>query len=161
VTPSLKFQLYQLHKSIGITVLLLALLRLGWRLTHPAPLLPEDMPRSEKLVAHITHWLLYVLQIAVPMAGWALVSVSVLGIPTVLYGAVLWPHLPFLSSIENKAPVEALLATAHTWLAYAFICVVGAHIAAALRHHIIIRDDILTRIVPGLRPRAPKSGTDL
>lgn len=158
--PLVKFQLYQLHKSVGITVLLLAVLRLGWRLTHAAPPLPEEMPRHETLAAHVSHWLLYVLQFAVPMAGWALVSVSVLGIPTILYGTVLWPHLPILSSIANKAPVEAFFATTHAWLAYALVFVIVAHTAAALRHHIIIRDDILTRMVPGLRPRTLKSRID-
>lgn len=158
LAPLQKFKLYQLHKSVGVTVLLLAFLRLGWRLTHAAPRLPATMSLRDALAARAAHWLLYVLQFAVPLAGWALVSVSVLGIPTLLYGVVPWPHLPFLTTIADKAPVEAVVETMHAWLAYSLVAVVVAHAAAALRHHLIIRDDILTRMVPFLRPRTPTSG---
>jgi cytochrome b561 len=142
-----KFQLYQLHKSIGITVLLAVLLRIVWRLTHKPPPLPA-MPPLEKAAAEGTHVLLYLLMLTIPLAGWALVSVARLNLPTVLYGVVPWPHLPILSDIANKAPVEALMKFVHGKLAWVLIAVIVLHAAAALRHHFILRDDILRRMLP-------------
>jgi cytochrome b561 len=145
--PMLKFQLYQLHKSIGITVLLAVLLRVIWRLTHKPPPLPE-MPPIEKAAAKATHGLLYLLMLGIPLTGWALVSVSVLNLPTVLYGVMPWPHLPILSEITNKAPVEAVMKFIHGKLAWVLIALIVLHAGAALRHHFILRDGILRRMLP-------------
>jgi cytochrome b561 len=149
--PMQTFQLYQLHKSIGITVLLAAFLRLAWRLSHRSPALPETMPAFEKAAAAGGHLMLYALMFALPLTGWALVSVSVLNIPTVLYGILPWPDLPLLPSLDDKAPVEDLLKLVHAYGAYALIALVAVHTAAALRPHFIIRDDVLRRILPHLR----------
>ncbi|PTD16787.1 cytochrome b [Sphingomonas fennica] len=151
-----KFKVYQLHKSIGITVLLLAVLRLGWRIWHPAPALPATMSRNERLLAHAGHWVLYLLQFAVPLLGWAVVSAAVLNIPTLLYGVVPWPHLPLLSTIANRAQVEPALATTHALMAYGLVLIVVGHVAAALRHHLVLKDDVLARMIPGLRQRPGK-----
>jgi cytochrome b561 len=156
--PMQLFQLYQLHKSIGITVLLAAFLRLAWRLSHRSPALPETMPAFEKAAAAGGHFTLYSLMFALPLTGWALVSVSVLNIPTVLYDILPWPDLPFLPSLDDKAPVEHLLKLVHAYGAYALIALVAVHTAASLRHHFIIRDDVLRRMLPtsfGYRPLRP------
>jgi cytochrome b561 len=145
--PMLKFQLYQLHKSIGITVLLAVLLRILWRLTHKPPPLP-DMPPIEKAAAEGTHLLLYLLMLGIPLTGWALASVSVFNLPTVLYGVMPWPHLPVLSEITNKAPVEAVMKFIHGKLAWVLTALIVLHVGAALRHHLILRDGILRRMVP-------------
>ena len=100
LAPMAKFQLYQLHKSIGITVLLAVLLRLLWRLTHRPPPLPA-MPPLEKAAAEGTHRLLYLLMLVIPLSGWALVSVSPFNLPTVLYGVVPWPHLPVFPDLTD------------------------------------------------------------
>ena len=76
-----KFFYFQLHKSIGITILLLSLMRLGWRLTHTAPPLPASMPMWEQRAAHIGHVLLYVVMIGMPLSGWAMVSAESRNIP--------------------------------------------------------------------------------
>jgi cytochrome b561 len=149
--PMQLFQLYQLHKSIGITVLLAAFLRLAWRLSHRSPDLPEAMPAVEKAAAAGGHLLLYALMFALPLTGWALVSVSVLNIPTVLYGILPWPDLPLLPALDNKAPAEALLKLVHAYGAYALLALVAVHTAAGLRHHFIIRDDVLRRMLPHRR----------
>jgi cytochrome b561 len=149
--PMRLFQMYQMHKSIGITVLLSAFLRLAWRLSHRAPDLPEAMSAVEKTAATAGHFLLYAFMFALPLTGWALVSASVLNIPTVLYGIVPWPDLPFLASLDDKAPAEALLKLVHAYGAYALIGLVAVHTAAALRHHFIIRDDVLSRMLPHVR----------
>lgn len=149
--PMRLFQLYQLHKSIGITVFLAAFLRLAWRLSHRPPDLPEAMPAIEKAAAAGGHLLLYAFLFAQPLTGWALVSASVLNVPTVLYGIVPWPDLPLLPALDDKAPVEALLKLVHAYGAYALIALVAVHTAAALRHHFIIRDDVLRRMLPHRR----------
>ncbi len=102
LAPMLKFQLYQLHKSIGITVLLAVLLRILWRFFHRPPALP-DLPRLEKAAAEGMHTLLYLLMVMLPLTGWALVSVSPFNLPTVLYGLVPWPHLPRPVSAQGQA----------------------------------------------------------
>jgi cytochrome b561 len=152
--PMKLFQLYQLHKSIGITILLAAVLRLIWRLAHRPPELPSSMPPIARRMAESSHLSLYVLLLALPLTGWALVSASVLDIPTVLYGFVPWPHLPILSTLDNKKPVEDALKLVHAYGAWALIALVAGHAGAALHHHFIAGDDVLRRILPGGRNRS-------
>jgi cytochrome b561 len=128
------FQLYQLHKSIGVVILWLIVLRIVWRLTHRAPLLPDSMPPLEREAAHLGHRALYALMLVIPLLGWAVVSAATLNIPTVLFGVLPWPHIPFLEHLSDKAPVEKALELAHAWGAYLLIVLVLGHIAAALRH---------------------------
>ena len=119
LTPgsSLQFEVYQLHKSVGITVLVLSLLRLAWRLFNPAPPLPTNLQPWEKGLARFTHIGFYVLMIALPLSGWMMVSASVWNIPTVIFGAFTLPHLPVLGTLENKKPVEDALKEVHEALA--------------------------------------------
>ncbi len=112
------------------------------------------MPPAERKAAEATHLLLYAALFVLPLTGWALVSAAVLNIPTVLYGIIPWPHLPILSTLHHKAPVEHVLTRTHAYLAWALIALVTLHAAAALRHHFLLHDDILTRILPGRSPRA-------
>ncbi|ACI51937.1 cytochrome B561 [Gluconacetobacter diazotrophicus PA1 5] len=157
--PMQVFKLYQLHKSIGVTVMLAVVLRILWRLFHTPPALPATLPEIERKAAHGTHGLLYGLQILLPLSGWALVSASVFNIPTVLYGVVPWPHLPVLASLHDKAPVEAALKTLHHWSAWILTAVIALHVAAALRHHVILKDGVLRQMLPtrhdAARPSQP------
>jgi cytochrome b561 len=133
--PKLRvFQLYQLHKSIGVVILLLAAVRLAWRLTHRAPPLPAAMPALERKAAPAGHVLLYLFLLGLPLSGWALASASPLNIPTVIFGLWSWPHIPFLADLPDKAPVAAALKLVHAYGAYALIAVLLGHIGAALRH---------------------------
>jgi len=145
------FALYQLHKSLGITVLLLTVARLVWRLTHPAPPLPESMSLWERRAAQTVHAAFYVLLLLIPLVGWALVSSSPLNIPTVLFGAIPWPHLPVLPDLPYKKEVEAVLKDVHGALAYGAAVLMVLHIGAALKHHFITRDNILARMIPILK----------
>ncbi|GAN69662.1 cytochrome b [Acetobacter orleanensis] len=142
------FQLYQLHKSIGITVMFLIALRVGWRFAHSAPALPADMPPLEKKGAHLAHLALYGLQVLLPLSGWAMVSVSVLGIPTVLFGTVPWPDLPVLSTLSDKAPVETALKVVHHWASWGLLGLIILHVAAALRHRFVLHDHVLHQMLP-------------
>jgi cytochrome b561 len=145
---SLKFSLFQLHKSIGITILLLSLIRLGWRLTHTAPPLPTGMPLWEKAAAHITHTLFYILIIGMPLTGWIMVSSSTRGIPTMLYGLVQLPNLPYFSTLPNKGDVGHSFGWLHGNLAFLLAGLIVLHIGAAWKHHLFNRDDVLTRMAP-------------
>lgn len=145
-----KFQRYQLHKSLGMTVMVLAVLRIIWRFVHPAPPLPSHMRVWEKGVAHITHFVLYVMMLLIPFTGWALVSSSPKKIPTVLYGLVELPHLPFFESLAEDArkAVSHNIAETHGLLAYVLLVLVGAHVLAAIRHHWLIKDETIMRMSP-------------
>lgn len=147
-----KFKLYQLHKSVGITVLALAVVRLGWRALHRPPALPATMPRLERTMAAASHHLLYLLMIGLPLAGWALVSVSPLKIPTILYGLVQWPDLPIVGSAAAKARWATIFDAVHSYGAWALAGLILLHAAAALRHHFISRDDVLSRMLPFGKP---------
>jgi cytochrome b561 len=147
------FKLYQLHKSIGITVLVLAVLRVLWRFTHRPPPLPREMPAAEKGAAHGLHWLLYLFMIGMPIVGWAVVSSSPFNLPTVLYGLVPWPDLPILPTLARKAEVSHVLAWVHAYGSWALIALLAVHIGAGLRHHFIKRDATLARMIPGLSAR--------
>lgn len=138
-----KFELYQLHKSLGFTILTLALLRLLWRLVNTAPELPETLAGWEKRLAHATHWGLYALFLVLPLTGWLMVSTSPIQVPTVVFGLVPVPHL--------TGPDEALFEvtqTTHRWLAWGFGVLLLLHIAAALKHHLVLKDQVLARMLP-------------
>lgn len=146
-TPD-KFALFQWHKSIGITILLLSLFRLVWRLTHKPPPLPTGMADWEKFAAHATHVLFYVLIIGIPLTGWIIVSASPMNIPTILYGIVPWPHLPIIPDLENKKEIGHTVGELHGLLAYVIAGLLVLHVGAAWKHHLFNRDDILLRMAP-------------
>lgn len=159
LAPMRRFQLYQWHKSIGITVLLLSLVRIAWRLFHPAPPPPGAMPRIERRAASAAHGLLYLLLIGMPLTGWAVVSASPFNLPTLLYGTIPWPHLPVVSTLADKAGAEKALALVHASGAWLLIGLLALHVGAALRHHLILRDDTLRRMLPSVaRTRRDRAG---
>lgn len=125
-----------IHKPLGAAIFILALIRLGFRLRHPAPPLPGDMPAPMKLVAHASHWLLYALMLAMPIVGWAMLSAG--GYPISLGGPL---HLPPLLSPNFAA--FAWLREGHRFLAYLLFVTVLGHMGAALYHGLIRRDGVL------------------
>lgn len=148
-----QFGMFQLHKSIGITVLVLSVARLAWRLLNPPPPSVAPMKPWEHRVASVTHWLFYVMMICMPLTGWAMVSVSPYNIPTLLWKTIPWPHLGFLHAMDmaGKAQVEAVSGNIHLYLALGGAALIALHVAAALKHHFVARDGVLGRMVPGLR----------
>jgi cytochrome b561 len=146
-----KFMIVQLHKSIGLTVLLLSVLRLAWRLMNPAPALPRSMHPAMKLAARATHYLFYALIIFIPLTGWIMVSASPLGNGTSFFGLFVLPNLPFFAgqTREQLHPVHELWESFHVYLAWSAIVLVPIHVAAALFHHFLLRDDVLKRMLPG------------
>lgn len=146
LTDDLKtlFTLFQGHKSLGLLVLALAILRLGWRWLNPSPPLPDTLKPWERTAARATHLALYALLLAQPLVGWLMVSASPLEVPTIWFGLVDVPHL-----IGPDKATEGLMKRLHWIFAWALIALIALHIAAALKHHLILRDDVLRRMLPG------------
>ncbi|QID17983.1 cytochrome b [Nitrogeniibacter mangrovi] len=136
-----KLKLYSWHKWAGVTLFALAAFRLGWRLTHPAPALPDTMPPRLRQAAHVAHGLLYALMFAIPIVGWLMSSAK--GFQTVWFGVLPLPDL----LDKNKALGDAL-AEVHETLAFILLGLVVVHAAAALKHHFIDRDTVLSRMLP-------------
>ncbi len=154
-TP-LGFALTQLHKSVGITVLLLSLARLAWRLANPPPPEPAGLAVWERTLAKAVHVLLYAIMIGMPITGWIMVSASRIQIPTLLYGVIPWPHLPIADlPAAAKAPWRSFGHESHEWLSYGAYALVALHVAGALKHQLFDRNmPVLARMAPGAKPRA-------
>ena len=148
-----QFDMFQLHKSVGITVLVLSIVRLVWRMLNPVPPLPAGKKGWEVAAAHVTHWAFYGLMIGLPLTGWAVVSVSPWNIPTLLWHTIPWPHIGLLHDlpINAKQAVEKVGGSIHMYFAFGGTALIVMHIGAALKHQFISRDGVLGRMVPGLR----------
>lgn len=146
VSPE-KFKLYALHKSFGITVLVLMLLRFAWRGVDPRPKDVAGMAPIVAFAAHAVHRLLYVALIAMPISGWVYNSAS--NFPLQWFG---WINLPAIVSADKD--LKHLAHEFHEYLAWIIIALLLAHIVGALKHHLIDRDDTLRRMLPFARPRA-------
>jgi cytochrome b561/polyisoprenoid-binding protein YceI len=134
------FAAYQLHKSVGIAILLLTLVRLAWRLVKRPP--PPVERGLAGIAAKAVHAGFYGVLIFGPLTGWVLVSTAPVEVPTVLFGVLPWPHLPLPSDI-HPASEEA-----HELLSWFAIGLFGLHVAGALRHHFILQHRLLERIAP-------------
>ncbi len=141
------------HKSIGITVLGLAILRLLWRLTHPAPPFPASYRRWERLAAHAAHIVLYVLIFCLPLSGWIHDSAwkGAAAHPLTLYGIIPWFRIGAIAhqDPDTKEAIHSLFSQIHTSLAYVLYAMVVLHIAGALKHQFIDRQPELQRMLPG------------
>lgn len=136
----LKLQLYSYHKWIGITVLTLAVLRVLWRATHTPPPLPDTIARWQRIASGVLHQSLYLLLFAVPMSGWLMSSAK--GFKTVWLGVVPLPDL-----IGKNKELGRVLENVHQSLNYLLLLLVVAHIAAALKHKYLDRDEVMARML--------------
>jgi cytochrome b561 len=138
------------HESIGLTVLVLSILRLCWRLMNPIPKLPADFSRGKRILARGTHYALYALMILVPFIGWELASIPAR--PLMLFGAIPWPKIFYIVdlSADAKKMAAGIIAPSHVILAFLLFALAVGHLCAALFYHYMIRkDQILQRMVPG------------
>ncbi len=133
-----KLKLFSYHKWIGITVLLSAVGRLAWLLTHPAPVM-LNMPQWQEILAHAIHRLLYLLLFAIPLSGWLMSSAK--GFQTVYFGVLPLPDL-----IGKDKGLGELLQSVHQVLSFTLLGLLAAHVAGALKHHFVERDDTLRRM---------------
>ena len=137
-----------LHKSVGLSILVLTLARLAWRIANPAIPLPAATPRWQKLAARGTHVLFYVFLVAMPLVGWAASSAA--GRDIVWFGLFEWPLLPIGGGRETAGS----LMEAHETAGKLLIALVVLHVLGALKHHFVDRDNVLHRMIP-LIPRRP------
>lgn len=136
-----KLKLYSWHKWAGVTVFLLTLVRLAWRATHQPPLMPWQMSKLQQIAAHVGHVGLYLLMLAVPLSGWLMSSAK--GFQTVWFGV-----LPIPDLLPKNKELGDLLLSIHQGLNLLLVVLLLTHIAAALKHHFIDRDDVLIRMLP-------------
>jgi cytochrome b561 len=135
------------HKTIGITILLLSLARLGWRLAHPVPPLPSGMKPWEALAARFTHVAFYAIMIGMPIGGYVAASAYGDEFPIALFNAVDLPKLP----VPQTESFQELSGSLHGSGGWAILILLAIHAGAALKHHFIDRDDVLARMIPILR----------
>jgi cytochrome b561 len=134
------------HKSVGITIFGLAVLRLAWRLMNPTPPLPNTLKPYERVLAHITHFALYAIILVMPITGWIMSSAR--NFPVSWFSLVQLPDLVG----QNRALYDALHTT-HEVLAVTLLGVATLHVLAALKHHFFLKDDTLKRMLPFTRTR--------
>jgi len=138
----LKVDVLTAHKSLGITLLMLAVLRLLWRWTHPAPPHPAGSPRWQLWAARLTHVALYILMIALPLSGWLVASTSI--VPWKLWWLIPWPRIAAADKTLHEIAQDV-----HEALVWWLVAVLAVHVAAALWHHFAKRDTVLLRMLRG------------
>ena len=134
--------IYNLHKSVGVVILAAIVVRLPWRLTHPAPPLPADIPAVQRLAARTMHWALYGLLVVQPILGW--VATSAYPAPVPFFGLFEMPQIWW----DDRALSDRLFVV-HRWLGIAMGALLVGHIGAAVYHHFIRKDGVLLRMVRG------------
>lgn len=136
-----KLRYFSWHKWMGVTVFLLAIVRVGWLATHRAPPPPSNSPRWQTRAARVNHVLLYLLMFIIPVSGWLMSSAK--GVPTVYLGVLQLPDL-----LAKNKELGDRLAEVHELLAYGLAILVAIHIAAALKHQFIDHDGLIGRMLP-------------
>ena len=134
--------LYDLHRSIGVTIIPLVILRIMYRWRHPPLPLPDDIVPMQRFAAETTHWALYALLVVQPFTGW--IATSAYRAPVVVFG---WFELPPIWP-QDRAFSDRLFFF-HALIGIAIACLVAAHIGAALYHHFVRRDRVLLRMISG------------
>lgn len=142
-----KRDVYALHKSLGLTVLGLTALRLLWRVLQPTPALPATMPRWQRWAAQVGHAGLYALLVAIPASGWTYNWASNFSTP--LFG---WTLMERAGAVDRE--LKALAGAVHEWGVYALLVLLAVHAGAAFYHHYQLKDGVLARMAPWIRPAA-------
>ena len=140
------------HKAIGLTVLALSLARLAWRLGHPAPRPMANHAAWEVALARTTHWVLYAFMVLMPLAGWLMVSAAETRRPLEFFGLFPLPYLP----TGADATLAGIGHEAHEIIGWGFVALLVLHVAGALKHQWVDRDDTLGRMVGWMDAPRPR-----
>jgi cytochrome b561 len=144
-----RFELTQIHKSFGFVVFVLALARIAWRLANPSPVEPAAAKPWERTAARVSHGALYALMVLMPVSGWLMASASDLqemyGVRNMVFGLFELPD-PF---VPGDRALEETFKTIHAAGAVALALLLAVHVGAALKHHFVLRDDVLRRMTLG------------
>ncbi|MFU8798017.1 MAG: cytochrome b, partial [Gammaproteobacteria bacterium] len=135
----LKLKLYGFHKEFGLLVLMLAMVRIVWKIGNISPLLPASIPPWQQRAAHAVHWAFYGFMFAIPLSGWAMTSAA--GLPPSFFGLFLLPSL-----LPPHQEQFLFFQMVHKFLAYGLIATFFAHVGAAFKHLMINKDGIFGRI---------------
>ena len=147
-----KLAAYEIHFHVGLIILMLALLRMLWRLAVPGPTNDADKPGWQSTAAHITHYVFYFLFLGLPLTGWAMLSATGRQMPFTAFGMA-WPHMPFDQlSRSTQWRIEDWAGELHSLMALGLVALVPMHVGAALKHYFWNRDDVLPSMTPGLEP---------
>ena len=137
---------FQLHYSIGLTILVLSLVRLIWRVLHPAPKLPATMKAWEKALAKAVHIMFYALMIMIPLAGWAAATTSPLDVPIYFFDLFQWPWFPGIKNAESREIIHEVFGEMHETMGRAMLGLLALHVLAVLKHTFIDRDRLFKRM---------------
>jgi cytochrome b561/polyisoprenoid-binding protein YceI len=147
-----KFAAYQLHKSIGLSILVLSVGRLLWRLTHRPPA-EAGLPRWQAVISTTVHASLYAIMIGLPLTGWLMVSTSRIAVPTRPFGVFTWPAFPGTTAVEPsvRQALNGVGHEGHEWLVWTAVALLVLHLGAVVKHQMIDRDRVFNRMAPGAR----------
>lgn len=153
-----RFEIFQVHKSVGLTVLILSLCRLAWRLTHRPPPYARPLKGWELAVSHLVHFAFYFLIIAIPLTGWIVVSASPMNLPTLLFKVVPFPHIGFIHDLpmDQRRGLEGTVGGVHGLLVLATVGLLLLHVGAVAKHLVIDRDTVTGRMIPFKFLRTPR-----
>jgi len=154
-----KLDFIQAHESIGLSVLMLSLIRIAWRLAHWPPAFPPDTRRWERWLARSVHVGLYLIMFALPLSGWIVVSTRMTLPPISVFGVVPWPWFPTVRDLASghSGEIGGIPFQTHVWLGRITLLLILLHLAGAIKHA-IFRDGIVWRMLPFglLLPRRAK-----
>ena len=154
VTAATRHVIVPLHESIGLTILMLTIARIAWRLANPPPPLGARLALWERALAHTVHTALYIFMLMMPLAGWLIASTWTPPKPLAWWG-VPFPYVPFLPS-GDLHPIGNMSASVHEWLAYLFCILFAFHLAGALKHQFWDGDRELARMIPFTAAASPR-----
>jgi cytochrome b561 len=148
-----RMTMMNVHRALGLTILVLSVVRVAWRLFNPPPPPPPGLDALSRLAGGAMHLALYFLMVAIPLAGWMMVSASHFQVSW--FGLFQWPLFPGFGGLDKAAGHEwhETFETIHVTLGWAIIVLIPLHIAAGLYHHMMRKDNVLLRMIPGTRLR--------
>jgi cytochrome b561 len=150
---------HDLHYAIGLAMLVLVVCRGSWRLLAPPVINDADKPGWESLFAHVGHYVFYLCLFGLPLSGWAMLSATAREEQLLLAGIAPWPLMPFQElTAERRWQIEAAAEWMHFGLVVSLLMLIPVHVAAALKHHFIDRDDVFHGMAP-IVPQRPRRRT--